>query len=161
VKLPSLNPHKVRARLFGAPKGQANKNSADAGFTLIEIMGTIGIVAVLALAAVPQLNKAMEKANVQNLISDINNLAIQIEGDQSLVGGGLYTLVNVKASCTALTNLTAGNILKVAPNATGTGYIITGYNPNVRSYSVTYDSLGAGATVAKVATPVAAFTACS
>jgi prepilin-type N-terminal cleavage/methylation domain-containing protein len=161
VKLSSLNPQKVRARLFGAPKGQASKNAADAGFTLIEIMGTIGIVAVLALAAVPQLNKAMEKANVQNLITDINNLAIQIEGDQSLVGGGLYTLPNVKASCTALTNLTAGNILKVAPNGTGTGYIIDGYNANVRSYKVTYDSMGAGAEVEKVATPVAAFTACS
>jgi prepilin-type N-terminal cleavage/methylation domain-containing protein len=161
VKLPSLNPHKIRARVFGATRDQASKNASDAGFTLIEIMGTIGIVAVLALAAVPQLGKAMEKANVQNLISDMNNLAILIEGDQSLTGGGLYTPGTLNSSCIAQTAVTAGNVMKVAAISSGTGYQITGYNPVIRGYIVTYDSTGTGANVVKTTTPQVAFAKCT
>lgn len=158
VKLPNINPHKVRARLLGKTAPVGREFDSDAGFTLIEIMGTIAIVAVLVLSAVPQLANAMEKAKVQTLINDANILAIQISGDQSLTGNALYDQVSLTASCNAI-SLSADNAIKVAPNATFTGYIITGYNPGVKNYTVTYDSVGKGVTITKATQT--AFAKCS
>lgn len=159
VNLPNLNPHKYRAKILGAPATSGREQESDAGFTLIETMGTIAIVAVLLLSAVPQLANAMEKAKVQTLISDANILSIQISGDQSLIGSSLYDQASLTASCNAVASFSAGNALKVAPNAAGTGYIITGYNPGVQNYTVTYDSLGKGITITKA--PQTAFAKCS
>lgn len=158
VKIPNMNPHKVRARLLGTPVPKGREFDDEAGFTLIEIMGTVAIVAVLVLSAVPQLANAMEKAKVQTLINDENILAIQISGDQSLTGNALYNQANLTASCTAI-QVSADNAVKVAPNATFTGYIITGYNPGIKNYVVQYDSLGKGAIITKATQ--AAFANCS
>lgn len=157
--LRNLNPHLFRSRFLSAPKAKGREHNSDAGFTLIETMGTIAIVAVLLLSAVPQLANAMEKAKVQTLVNDMNILSIQISGDQSLTGGGVVTLAPLQASCNAVTNFSSGNILKVAPNGTGDGFIITAYNPAVTHWVVTYDSAGQGAKI--VAGAQTAFAKCS
>lgn len=146
----TLDPHKLRARAFGR-KGDDQKAGRDGGFSLIEIMAGMAIIAILALAILPQFSKFFERAAVQNLASEVSNAALLVESDYSLTGKSTYKLPGVTQSVAdskrSSDTTLVGSLLKedgtpVAANANGYGFQIVGTNPGVTNYTVIYKSTG-------------------
>lgn len=133
-----LDPAEVRARI--ARRAQpTEKKRRDAGFSLIEIMAGMAIIAILALAILPQFAKYFERAAVQNLSSEVSNAALTVESDYSLTGKAKYVQANVDASV-ASTNKSPETSMTDTVDATGFGYVIKGTNTAVTHYCVKYTS---------------------
>ena len=151
-----LDPHEARTRIAPTRSGLLRKRR-DAGFSLIEIMAGMAIIAILALAILPQFAKYFERAAVQNLSSEVSNAALTVESDYSLTGKAKYVAANVTSSVGSV-NKSPETSLTAAVDANGFGYTILGSNTAVTNYCVKYTSQGASAGL-KV-TPKGA-TACS
>jgi type IV pilus assembly protein PilA len=91
-----LDPNEARARV--STTDGIGKKRRDAGFSLIEIMAGMAIIAILALAILPQFSKYFERAAVQNLSAEVSNAALTVESDFSLTGKAKYDEVKVDAS---------------------------------------------------------------
>ena len=65
--------------------------SGDGGWTLIEILVVILIIAVLAGIAIPMLLEQRERAWQAQLISDVRNVAVEIEALGTSAGGDYPT----------------------------------------------------------------------
>jgi type IV pilus assembly protein PilA len=143
-----LDPQDARARIIN--KEPTQRKRRDAGFSLIEIMAGMAIIAILALAILPQFSKYFERAAVQNLSAEVSNAALTVESDYSLTGKAKYVDANVKAS--VLGTAGAGGVNKSPEttfipvvDGTGFGYTIRGTNTAVTNYCVKYTSQGATA----------------
>ncbi|ACL42119.1 hypothetical protein Achl_4168 (plasmid) [Pseudarthrobacter chlorophenolicus A6] len=147
-----LDPNEARARVTASP----GKKRRDAGFSLIEIMAGMAIIAILALAILPQFAKYFERAAVQNLSAEVSNAALTVESDFSLTGKAKYVEANVDASVASV-NKSAESTLAATVDGTGFGYSILASNTAVTNYCVKYTS--AGATAGLKVTPKGA-TAC-
>ncbi|QOT19468.1 prepilin-type N-terminal cleavage/methylation domain-containing protein [Paenarthrobacter sp. YJN-5] len=137
-----LDPQEARARI--ASKEPPKRKRRDAGFSLIEIMAGMAIIAILALAILPQFSKYFERAAVQNLSAEVSNAALTVDSDYSLTGKAKYVAANVTASV-ASANKSPETTLTGAVDATGFGYTISGTNTAVTNYCVKYTSQGAAA----------------
>ena len=142
-----LDPNEARARITPAASTGGRKRR-DAGFSLIEIMAGMAIIAILALAILPQFSKYFERAAVQNLSTEVSNAALTVESDYSLTGKAKYVEANVDASVAGVnkspeTALTA--TVDTAGATAGFGYVIKGTNTAVTNYCVKYVSQGATA----------------
>jgi prepilin-type N-terminal cleavage/methylation domain-containing protein len=62
------------------------------GFTLIEIMVTITIIAILTAIAIPIYNNQRKKANIASIKEDVVNTAILVEQDKARNGSYSATL---------------------------------------------------------------------
>ncbi len=140
-----LDPQEARTRFV--PRAEADpiqRKRRDAGFSLIEIMAGMAIIAILALAILPQFSKYFERAAVQNLSSEVSNAALTVESDYSLTGKAKYVGTAVSASV-ATVNKSPETALTGAVDTTGFGYTIAGTNTAVSNYCVKYTSQGATA----------------
>lgn len=141
-----LDPQEAHARMRrekGAP-ALASKKRRDAGFSLIEIMAGMAIIAILALAILPQFSKYFERAAVQNLSSEVSNAALSVESDYSLTGKAQYVAANVATSVSSV-NKSSETSLSSAIVSGGFGYTISGTNTAVTNYCVKYTSVGSDA----------------
>jgi type IV pilus assembly protein PilA len=154
-----LDPHEARTRISPAHDTQDKKKRRDAGFSLIEIMAGMAIIAILALAILPQFSKYFERASLNNLSSEVANAALTVESDFSLTGKAKYVEAAVDASITTVNKDTETALAATVDTGTGAGfgYTIRGTNTAVTNYCVKYVSQGttAGLQITKKATPAA------
>ncbi|QOD06175.1 type II secretion system protein (plasmid) [Pseudarthrobacter sp. BIM B-2242] len=102
-------------------------------------MAAMAIVAILALAIVPQFGRYMERAAVQNVISDISSAQLLVASDYALSGKTAYAAADVTASVAATTKNTE-TTLTSAVNTTTNSYTITGTSLAVKNYTMVFDS---------------------
>jgi type IV pilus assembly protein PilA len=148
-----LDPHAARTRI--APENTAEgRKRRDAGFSLIEIMAGMAIIAILALAILPQFSRYFERASLNNLSTEVSNAALTVESDFSLTGKAKYVEANIDASVAGV-NKSPETSLTASVDATGFGYTIAGTNTAVTNYCTKYVSQGAtaGLQITKKATP--------
>jgi type IV pilus assembly protein PilA len=138
-----LDPLEARARITPADHTGSRKRR-DAGFSLIEIMAGMAIIAILALAILPQFAKYFERASVQNLSAEISNAALTVESDYSLTGKAKYVQTNVDASVASV-NKESETALSDVVDTSGTFYTIKGTNVGVTNYCLKYVSSGSTA----------------
>lgn len=124
--------------------GRAKRRGhGDEGFSLIEIMAGMAIIAILAMAVLPQFNKYFERAAIQNLSGEINNAALLVESDHSLTGASGYVFDDVERSVAetevgAETELLAELDGKLNNKKQSLGFKITGTNTAVKNYDLVY-----------------------
>lgn len=143
----TLDPIVLRAKYLPKMRTHAARGR-DIGMNIIETIAVMAIAASLLLAAVPQYQKYMERANVQNIATDLRNVSLQVTSDYSLTGQALYTAAGVAESAEEVT-LTKGNSVTVAVPTGGTKFTLTGASTQVTNYTVTYDSAEGGVKIAK------------
>lgn len=152
-----LDPQEARARMHRpGSTPPAGRKRRDGGFSLIEIMAGMAIIAILALAILPQFSKYFERAAVQNLSADVSNTALTVEADYSLTGKAKYDATAVAASVTS-SNKGDGVSITSTVDTNGYGYVLKATTADVTNYCVKYVSQGTGAglQVTKKATPTA------
>ncbi|MBS2034657.1 type II secretion system protein [bacterium] len=96
-----------------------------AGFTLIELMIVIAIIAILAAILVPNFLKARAQGQLTACKSNCKNIATALEMYASDNGGRYPSSANIKNS------LTTGNYLKLIPSCPAAG--TDTYSPNFTS----------------------------
>lgn len=136
-----LDPQETRARFVAPKEAPAGRKRRDGGFSLIEIMAGMAIIAILALAVLPQFSKYFERAAVQNLATEVGNAALTVESDYSLTGKSKYVASNVTASL-ASANKSSETTFTSTVDTNGFGYVIKGTNVGVTNYCVRYVSAG-------------------
>lgn len=143
-------------------KKTARKGRNDRGFSIIEIMAAMAIIAILALAIVPQFGKYFERAAVQNLMGEMTNAALLVTADHSLTGKTQYTLGTAATKGTvsysvAQTKIHAESKLVPAVTNGNHGFTITGSNTSgaIENYTLVYygGNNGAGQPSGLVVTP--------
>lgn len=139
-----LDPQAARTRILNKSTPSARRKRRDAGFSLIEIMAGMAIIAILALAILPQFSKYFERAAVQNLSAEVSNAALTVESDFSLTGKAKYVAANVTASVASV-NKSSETTLTSTVDTNGFGYVIKATNVGVSSYCVKYVSQGTAA----------------
>lgn len=92
-----------------------NPKRKRAGFTLIELMIVIAIIAILAAILVPNFLKARAQGQLTACKSNCKNIATALEMYASDNGGRYPTTGNLAAK------LTAGNYLKLIPTCPAAG----------------------------------------
>jgi type IV pilus assembly protein PilA len=104
-------------------KSMLNLKKKKAGFTLIELMIVIAIIAILAAILVPNFLKARAQGQLTACKSNCKNIATALEMYSSDNGGRYPTTASLDQS------LTAGNYLKLIPTCPAAGS---------NTYSATY-----------------------
>ncbi|MBG0738860.1 prepilin-type N-terminal cleavage/methylation domain-containing protein [Paeniglutamicibacter antarcticus] len=135
-----LDPQEARSRVIS--KEPAGRKRRDAGFSLIEIMAGMAIIAILALAILPQFSKYFERAAVQNLAGEVSNAALTVESDYSLTGKSKYVAANVTASLLTVNKGPDTKPFVGTVDANGFGYVIKASSDAVTNYCVRYVSQG-------------------
>ena len=144
-------------------RGLFRRNRKDRGFSLIEITASMAIIAILALAIMPQFSKYFERASVQNLSQEVQQASTIVESDYSLTGQALYVAANIgqapsggtasgslaSVKKNSQTSLSSSLLTAAGAASAGTsdaGYMLVGTNPGVTHYVIWYCSLGGATT---------------
>lgn len=133
-----------RSRLLPAGVGNFRILGKDRGWTIIETLAVMTITASLLLAAMPAYQKNMERANAQNLATDLRAAVLEVLSDQSLNGNAVYTttLVNTAIANTSKTHAGTPEVTTITANI-GTGgksYTMEAKSTLVTNFKVTFDS---------------------
>lgn len=131
-----LDPHAVRARIAGKP---APEGRADEGFSLIETLAAMAIIAIVSLGIVPQFAKYLERAQVQNVINDISSAQILVDSDASLTGSSKLTQAGVTNSVNSTTKNAETTLVGTVNTATNT-YTLVATSTAVTHYAISFDS---------------------
>ena len=114
----------------------------DEGFTLVEIMIVIAIVAILAAIAIPQLSVHRTKSYNTTAVSDLKNAAIAQEA--YYVDNRQYTN-SISALTTTPYNLSISQGVRIAvSSANNEAYLMTAYHS---AGNITYTLSGPGGTL--------------
>ena len=104
------------------------------GFTLVELLVVIGIIALLISILLPSLNKARQAANKTACLSNLHNMAVSLTGYLSTFKGGLPPGVDYSRQVTwwSLLAQQMGNHYQAVQNlgATTPATILTGNDSN-------------------------------
>ena len=150
--LNTLDPNYIRARI--APGLRVNAvQGKDAGFNMIETLAIMALTATLLLAAMPQYQKYMERASVQNIATDLKAAALQVTADYSVKGSSLYTTADVAKSILASQKTTGTTVTGGIADA-GKKFTLEGKSDQVTNYTIKYDSSAGGVKIAVVTPPV-------
>ena len=68
-----------------------NKPKSESGFTLVEVVMVIIIMAIIAAVAMRSMDKGLETARVEETRNEMNQLAEAIAGNPSLYSNGMRT----------------------------------------------------------------------
>lgn len=105
---------------------------ASDGFSLLEVLITVGIIVVLTSVLLPQTNKLMEGGRETKCLGKLRAIGTAF-GTYSAENGGMIPCVMVKAN--GGTNPSGGNwLMELSPYLSPTGAIT--HNDNMREYSV-------------------------
>lgn len=137
-----LDPQETRARMTRTADTAVPlpRKRRDGGFSLIEIMAGMAIIAILALAILPQFSKYFERAAVQNLSTTVTDVATTIESDNSLTGKAKFVDTKVTASILGANKGTA--VITSTIDTNGYGYVLRATDADVTNYCVKYTSQG-------------------
>lgn len=156
-----LNPETFHRTVVMKKKPAARKQN-DRGFSIIEIMASMAIIAILALAVIPQFGRYFERAAINNLMAEMSNAALLVSSDHSLTAKTQYTLGSATTKGTvaysvATVDKSPESKLVVEVTNGGHGYLITGTNTEgaIENYTLTYfgGKNGAGKPAGMVVTP--------
>jgi type IV pilus assembly protein PilA len=141
-----LDPNAVHALVTGKELPEGRRR--DEGFSLIETLAAMAIIAIISLGVVPQFNKYMERAAVQNVISDITSAQILVDSDFSLTGSSTYTEAGVDKSTADTTKNPETTLVSTVTPATNT-YAIVATSTAVKNYNISFSSATGRLTVAR------------
>ncbi len=114
------------------------------GFTLLELMVSMAIIAILAAIAVPSYSTYVNQSRAKGAASDLVAMSLALENDfqKQLVYPSSYTTATViPALPTSRTGNPATDFATWAP-AEGAYYTYSVYTPNNTSYTVTATAIG-------------------
>lgn len=160
----TFDPAAVRARLFRGRKIDPRKRK-DGGFSMIEIMVAMAIIAILALGIAPQFSKYFERAAVQNMNSVLDTASMTVQNDQSLTGKVDTVAADITTSLTGVnkgtTSLVSSLITSTgAASAAGAlkdkGFMLVATDTEVVSYKSVFCSTGPKAGLRVLPTATAA-----
>lgn len=159
----TFDPAVVRARLF---RGRLPKRSRkDDGFSMIEIMVAMAIIAILALGIAPQFSKYFERAAVQNMNSVLDTAAMTAQNDHSLTGKVDIVLADITTSLNGVNKGTTSlvssltTVTGAAPAAGAVkekGFMLVATDSEVTNYKSVFCSTGPKAGLRVLPTATAA-----
>ena len=138
------------------------KNKAVRGFTLIELVIVIAVIAILAALLVPTIMNQTERARISRAGGDVNEIGkalARMRSNTSSTASGCYVVGNLTAAaapsggaaCSPPSGVTLNSCVGAAPDAFcwGGPYlpVVPSVDPWSKSYLVTYDATTTSITV--------------
>ena len=114
--------------------------SAEAGFTLIELMLVVAVLGIIAGIAVPQITGVRNKAAMGKLESTANAIRNAMEREKSMSSDGTYPDVSNADSLSSLSGLLPNTNLSGDDSITVS---VDGENTGTSEYSITLSSTNA------------------
>jgi type IV pilus assembly protein PilA len=143
---------------FGRLSPQGEELGEDAGFTLIELMVVLLILAILLAIAIPTFLGVTKSANDRAAQSNLNTAlvnakALYQQNQQTYTGVTITSLTGAEPSLTYTTaNSTAQGVISVFTSADGRGIVLTAFSSSKNCWILADNTSGV------TATPVSATT---
>lgn len=88
------------------------KKLNNGGFTLIEMIVVLAIIAILSSLAIPQISKYIDKANetkIMTVVSELNNIALLMQLENSQKEYTILEIIKEASETTKVLNMEEGN----------------------------------------------------
>ncbi len=93
VKRPACSAHHPVGRML--TESQDTKDTRAQGFTLVNLMASISIIALLAAFSIPSYDSFIQKSRVATALADLGSMQIRIENFRTLNNGMLPASLDV------------------------------------------------------------------